>query len=125
MFIQGIEDISKRLGPGRMASVLKKRCPGRFDFPSENEIRQAMSTLSGKQGKGEDPTLSSNRRAIKEPFLSTIQDIVEKNPEVKPAEAWTMFQEKHPDNAIDGYPEKKKFKTKFSSEKRKTITSNN
>ena len=108
-----------------MASVLKKRYPGRFDLPSENEIRQAMSTLSGKQRKGEDPTLISNRRAIKEPCLSTIQDIVEKNPEVKPAEARTMFQEKHPDNTIDGYPEKKKFKTKFSSEKRKTITSDN
>ena len=40
-------------------------------------------------------------------FLSNIQDIVEKHPEVKPAEAWTMFQQKYLDNAIDGYPEKK------------------
>ena len=60
-----------------------------------------------------------------EPFLSTTQEIVEKYPAVKPAEAWTMFQEKHPDNTIDGCPEKKKFKSKFSSEKRKAITSDN
>ena len=60
-----------------------------------------------------------------EPFLSTTLDIVEKYPAVKPAEAWTMFQEKHPDNAIDGYSEKKRFKSNFSSEKRKAITSNN
>ena len=76
MFVQGIEDVSKRLGPGRMASVLKKRQPGRSDLPSENETRQATSTLSEKQRKGEDPTLSSNRRAMIEPFLSTIQDII-------------------------------------------------
>ena len=67
--------------------------------------------------------MSSNRRAMIEPFLSTTLDIVEKYPAVKPAEAWTMFQEEHPENAIDGYPEKKKFKSKFSSEKRKAISS--
>ena len=60
-----------------------------------------------------------------EPFLSITLEIVEKCPALKPAEAWRMLQEKYPDNTVDGHPEKKKFKAKFSSEKRKAITSNN
>ena len=81
--------------------------------------------LAAKQKRGQDPTLNTNRRTMIEPFLSTTLDIVDKFPALKPEEAWTMFQEKHSDDAVEGHPKKKKFKSKFSSEKRKRLSSNN
>ena len=87
MFVAGIDDISKRLGPGRMLAQLKKRHPSRFDLPSENEIRQTISTLANTQKKGKNLTLVSNRRVMVEPFLSTTMEIAQQYPALKPEEA--------------------------------------
>jgi hypothetical protein len=49
------------MGPARMLEKLKLQYPGRFDLPSETEIRQAITTLMVKQKKGQQTTLTTTR----------------------------------------------------------------
>ena len=105
MFLLGQNDISKRLGPGRMLDRLKKKYPDKFDLPSETEIRQAMSTLASQLKKGVQPSLQ-HKRGINETFLSTVM-IVEGCAALTPEEAWNMFVEHHPDAEAENYPTKK------------------
>ena len=51
IFLLGQNDVSKRLGPGRMLDHLKKKYTDKFDLPNETEIRQAMSTLASQLKK--------------------------------------------------------------------------
>jgi len=52
MFIVRLNNNAKRIGKGRMLNHFRKKYPGRFDLPSETEIRQAISILAAKEKKG-------------------------------------------------------------------------
>jgi hypothetical protein len=123
LFLEGCEDKSKRMGPGRMLNVLKSRYQDALDLPSETEIRQAISTLITKQKKGKPISLSRNR-GIKSPFLDTIQEIVDQNPTIKPREALQLFKDIHTDASDDGYPTDKQIKSKISALKAKRNAQN-
>jgi hypothetical protein len=45
LFTAGLTDQSNKLGPGRMVEILRDRYPGRFDLPSENEVRQEIAKI--------------------------------------------------------------------------------
>jgi hypothetical protein len=120
MFQTGFHDKSARMGAGRMLEKLRQKYPGRLDLPPESEIRQAITTLLSKQKRGGRMTLSSNR-GIAEPFYSTVISIFnESDGQVKPAEAWKLFQEKHPSpsdatSPENNYPSMQKVKSKISA----------
>ena len=119
MFIVGMNNQSKRMGPGCMLNQLCKQNLNCLDLPSETEIRQAISTLAAQQKKGQIPSLSTKQRGIAEPYASTIIEIAETHSNFKPEEAWNFFLQKHPNTTAEDYPDKAKMKAKFSVEKRK------
>ena len=96
MFNAGSDDKAFRMGPARMLEKLKQQYPERLDLPSETEIRQAITTLMAKQKKGQQTTLTTTR-GIQMPYLATVIRIFnESNGTIKPAAAWTAFQQIHP-----------------------------
>jgi hypothetical protein len=74
----------------------KQKYPDRLDLPSETEIRQSITTLIAKQKKGQQATQTTTR-GITMPYLATVIRIFnESNGTIKPAAAWTAFQQIHP-----------------------------
>ena len=120
MFNAGSEDKAIRMGPARMLEKLKQKYPDRLDLPSETEIRQAITTLVAKQKKGQQATLNSTR-GIMMPYLATVIRIFnDSNGTIKPAAAWTAFQQIHPPPTNDAveearYPTAVKVKGKISA----------
>jgi hypothetical protein len=47
MFERGVATSSNKLGAGRMLEVLRRDYPGRFNLPTESEIRTEISRLFG------------------------------------------------------------------------------
>jgi hypothetical protein len=96
MFNAGNDDKAVRMGPARMLEKLKQKYPDRLDLPSETEIRQLITTLIAKQKKGQQATQTTTR-GITMPYLATVIRIFnESNGTIKPAAAWTAFQQIHP-----------------------------
>ena len=116
MFNAGNNDSAKKKGPGRMLAELRRRYPARLDLPSESEIRQCISTLMGKQKRGQDTVLVANR-GISQPYLSSVIEIFEECPDIAPAAAWKQFQQLHPptEASAASYPTESKVKSKISS----------
>ena len=123
MFQAGIENSAARKDPGRMLAELQRRYPGRLDLPSEQEIRERITALTAKQKKGQS-AISTVKRGIADPFMSTILEIFRKNPTVTPRVAWAQFIEVHPpqNEYTVPYPDQSKVKNKFSALKAKNKT---
>jgi hypothetical protein len=120
MFNAGSDDKAFRMGPERELEKLKQQYPDRLDLPSETEIRQAITTLMAKQKKGQQITIITIW-GIQMPYLATVIRIFnESNGTIKPAAAWTAFQQIHspPVNYPDEqakYPTAIKVKGKISA----------
>jgi len=117
MFQAGLKDKSVRMGAGKMLEKLRQKYSGRLDLPPESEIRQAITVLMVKHRKGQNVSLSSTR-GIAQPYLSTVVQIfVESGGRIKPADAWKLFQEKHPapESESTCYPPMSKIKSKISA----------
>jgi hypothetical protein len=51
----GEEDSNQKKGPGHMLEILKSQNPGRYDLPSENEIRQEIAKLNRRASLIQNP----------------------------------------------------------------------
>ena len=124
MYTEGVKDSSRRLGPGRMLEHIRRKNPGRLDLPSENEIRQAITTLVAKAKKGKVISLTSNR-GIAQPYLGTIISIFRQcEGKMRPKDFYNEFLQVHSASddersATQTFPERKQVLSKFSQLKSK------
>lgn len=67
-------DKRNKIGPALMLEILYKKYPGRFDLPSETEIRQLVTRLVAKMKL--NGTITLTPRGIQEPFKTILINIV-------------------------------------------------
>ena len=58
-----------------------------------------------------------SNRGVQEPYLTTLATLLEETPGIRPAIAWTRFQEHHPPVEHSTYPTEKQFKSIRHEEK--------
>ena len=90
-----------------------------LDLPSETEIGGYVGLLLTKHRKGQQVTSVPSNCGVQESYLKTLMTLLGKTPSIRPAIAWTRFQEIHPTVEDSTYSIENQFKLKLSTMRRK------
>ena len=117
MFPRASQQESNKLWPGAMLNQLKKKYPGRFDLPSEAEVRPLISALVKLQKEKKEISLDSvsRKRGIREKYARTIEcEFTRLGGSMMPRQAVTWLRTVFDPNAHD-YPDEGQIKRKVSA----------
>jgi len=116
IFMEGVEDSSKKCNAAEMIEELKSRFPDRLDMPFEYHVKSKIGEWSTAVKKGKDVRLSAAARGVtntqdgdgpvggsasrgRKPlhveYVPILEQILRDQPDIKPALAWTIFQDAH------------------------------
>ena len=119
MFERGLTNSSEKCSAAVMWEELLTKYPGRYDLPSEQEIRQEIGRLYGLQKKGRDiRSTTSGRRGRKGMdaiYERALIEIVGRNPTVKPKEGHMIFLQRFENHEAENFPSESQIKSKISS----------
>jgi hypothetical protein len=97
MFDRGETRSSDKMGAGAMLEELRATHPGVYALPSETEIQQAITRFNAGRGKqGASAAASSQKRKrtrFPQRAAEWLKDLIERNADIKPADALTAFKE--------------------------------
>jgi hypothetical protein len=134
LFDLGVIDKAKKMGPAKMLEVLRDRFPGRFDLPTENEIRQEISKLmqraksDGVAAMNETPIPrvttggSADRQRHRHPqskaFAEFFENLLDTESNIKPNAALEKFTAQFPNANLGDAKVKEKFQNLMETQAR-------
>lgn len=104
LFDRGEVSSAEKIGPGGMLEVLRLKHPTRFDFPSENEIRQEISRLKRKPSSKKsfctdmqmekqcEPGESDKKERLTDAHVRLLKHLLATNPQRKPRDVEAEFR---------------------------------
>ncbi|KAF1313432.1 hypothetical protein FI667_g17364, partial [Globisporangium splendens] len=103
LFMEGERSAASKMGPGRMLEMLRINYPGRYDLPTENEIRQEITKLKIQASQrllegGESTAFDVPSGA--DGCQAALSRFVEEDPTIKPRAALARFRDEVPNSRL-------------------------
>lgn len=101
LYLRGERNKAHKLGSGSMVETLRTRHPGRFDLPTENEIRQEIAKIRQRKSNKSTPLAVEVMSTERDPSNPTMRprdttayfnDLLDSDPTIKPKNALVQFR---------------------------------